>query len=549
MSATILRAPIFHALSLFFFTYAISASAYPLLNSGAGIQTEPVVAGAKIFTGYDVDLQAALSPLTRETAQSTKTNSSNVSYGLDTLFTSDDYLRSEQISISASYSGIGGGGSASFFSSDRFQFSTSRAYLIITENVLQSVETLNNDAKIDEAFVHEADVDPVNFYKTFGTGYVTQVNYGGSLYVRFAIDKMESETDQAFQASVSGGGGGFSGSAQDIRRLKDLTQKRSVSIDYLQVGGDAAAGGSTGTFSSIDAFAERIGTFAREVARGGTNAPSLSVGYKSFSTSPDLSLQAKNSIKGLSQQTKLWLYALMKLQIELQSTRDTIEAVDEALQGDTRQPLYHDLLDYVDRQIEKLKATGGDALSDKAAQDGSVISPLVVTSYAKYASIDSDSSKKLHFNLDSCTFTLDSDILNFETCMMADYYTGLMNIRLQAPILPPLEVSTVHQYWSTVADGRLNLPFFIGRFGVADHTPEATQLSMFQTAVLDKTNGECASYTQAYTQNLWHVDGNKGLALEAICVRLKNPNPPLIPAGLFLSAAEQVRLRRITKAK
>jgi hypothetical protein len=547
MSATILRTFVFSALSLFFLAYAISASAYPLLNSGAGIQTEPIVAGAKIFTGYDVDLQVALSSLTRGPAQSTKTNSSNVSYGLDTLFTSDDYLRSEQISISASYSGIGGGGSASFFSSDRFRFSTSRAYLIITENVLQSVETLNNDAKIDATLVHEADVDPVNFYKTFGTGYVTQVNYGGSLYVRFAIDKMESETDHDFQASVSGGGGGFSGSAQDISHLKELTRQRSVSIDYLQVGGDAAVGGSTGTYSSIDEFATRIGTFAGEVARGGANAPSLSVGYQSFSTSPDLSLHAKDSIKGVSQQIKLWLYALMKLQIELQSTRDTMEAVDKALQGDTRQFLYRDLLNYVDLQIEKLKTTGGDALRDKAAQNRVATASLVVTSYAKYAGIDSDSSKRLHFNLDSCTFTLDSSIRNFQSCMMADYYTGLSNIRLQPPVLPPLAVSTVHQYWSTVPYSRLDLPFFIGRFGIADHTPEATQLSLFQAAVL-KTGGPCANYTQAYTQDLWHVDGG-GLALEAICVRLANPNPPLVPTALFLTAAEKARLRRVMEAK
>ena len=419
--------------------------------------------------------------------------------------------------------------------------------MIITENVLQSVETLNNDAKIDVALVNEADVDPVNFCKTFGTGYVTQVNYGGSLYVRFAIDKMESETDHDFQASVSGGGGGFSGSAQDISHLKELTQHRSVSIDYLQVGGDAAVGGSTGTFSSIDEFATRIGTFAGEVARGGANAPSLSVGYQSFSTSPDLSLHAKNSITGVSQQIKLWLYALMKLQIELQSTGDTIEAVDKALQGDTRQFLYRDLLNYVDLQIEKLKTTGGDALSDKSAQNGLATASLVVTSYAKYAGIDSDSSKKLHFNLDSCTFTLDSSIRSFETCMMADYYTGLSSIRLQAPVLPPLAVSTVHQYWSTVPYSRLDLPFFIGRFGIADHTPEATQLSLFQTAVL-KTGGPCANYTQAYTQDLWHVDGG-GLALEAICVRLANPNPPLVPTGQFLTAAERVRLQRISGVK
>lgn len=549
MTITIFRTYFFRVLYIFFFAYAISVSAYPLLNSGPGIQTEPVVAGAKIFTGYDVDRLVALSPLNQGSVQSTRQKSESVSYGLDTLFTAEDYLRSEQISISASYSGVGGGGSASFFSSDRFKFSTSRAYLIITENVLQSVETLNNDVKIDSAYVSESNVEPVNFYKTFGTGYVSQVNYGGSLYVRFAIDKMESETDQDFQTKISGGGGGFSGSAEDIRRLKDLLQRRSVSIDYLQVGGDAAAGGNTGTFSSIDQFESRIKTFAAEVKKGGENAPALSVGYISFSSSPDISLRAKNSIDGVSKDTKLWLHALMKLQIELQSTRDTIEAVGKALEGDARQPLYHDLLDYVDRQIEKLKVTGEDSLRDDIARAGTEISPLVVPSYGKFKDIDSDSLKKLHFSRDTCTFTVDSDILNFETCMMADYYAGLMNISLQPAVLPPLEVFTVHQYWSSVPDRRLDLPFFVGRFAIKDHTPEATQLSMFRAAVLDKSNGQCASYTQAYTQDLWHVDGNEGFALEAICVRLKNPNPLLIPTGLFLTVAEQVRLQRIAKAK
>jgi hypothetical protein len=160
-----------------------------------------------------------------------------LSFTLQSAYSVAELASKLDISVNASFSGLGGGGSAALNYAKQIATRQEDIYVVVSVDVKNPAQGLASYAPEPKADSDAKSMTPARFFEVYGDYFVSAIVYGGSYRGVLKIHNDSLAEKEDLRLHVDGHMGTFSASADMQREISSIRQNKTVSASVIRQGG------------------------------------------------------------------------------------------------------------------------------------------------------------------------------------------------------------------------------------------------------------------------------------------------------------------------